>query len=121
VEGSAVLLTSAEVEDELAAAPERVRLLFKAVPASHREEVLINDEVNDLADAYLSAGVVSARSREDCLHVAAATVNRADAIVSWNFKHIVRLDRIHSFNAVNVAAGYGIITILSPKEVNLDE
>lgn len=121
VEGKAVLLTSAEVEDELAAAPEKVRQLFKAVPSQHREEVAVSDEVNDLADAYLSAGVVDARSREDCLHVAAATVRRADAIVSWNFKHIVRLDRIRGFNAVNLAEGYGIMTILSPKEVNIDE
>lgn len=121
MEGKAVLLTSAEVEDELAAAPERVRQLFKAVSAQHREEVAISDEVNDLADAYLAAGVVGERSREDCVHVAAATVRRADAIVSWNFKHIVRLDRIRAFNAVNLAEGYGVITIISPKEVNLDE
>jgi len=53
--------------------------------------------------------------------VAAATVARADAIVSWNFKHIVRLDRIRGFNAVNLMQGYGIITIVSPKEVNIDE
>ena len=121
VAGTAVLLTSIAVEDELATAPERVQQLFKTVPAQHREEVPVGDDVNDLADAYLAAGVVGTRSREDCLHVAAATVRRADAIVSWNFKQIVRLDRIRAFNAVNLAEGYGIVRILSPKEVNLDE
>ncbi len=45
----------------------------------------------------------------------------ADAVVSWNFRHIVRLDRIRAFNSVNLAEGYGVVTILSPKEVNLDE
>lgn len=65
--------------------------------------------------------MVGQRWYEDCLHVAPATVARADAIVSWNFKHIVRLDRIRGFNAVNLAEGYGIVTILSPKEINLDE
>jgi hypothetical protein len=53
--------------------------------------------------------------------VALATVARADAIVSWNFKHIVRLDRIRAFNAVNLSEGDGTMTIISPKEVNLDE
>lgn len=50
-----------------------------------------------------------------------ALSSRADAIISWNFKHIVRLDRIRGFNSVNLREGYGMITILSPKEVNLDE
>jgi len=77
-------------------------------------------EIALLAEAYIAAGVVGAKWYEDCLHVAFATVARADAIVSWNFKHIVRLDRIRAFNAVNLPEGYGVITIISPKEVNLD-
>jgi len=55
------------------------------------------------------------------LHVALATVNRADAIISWNFKHIVRLDKIKAYNLVNTKNGYGVVTILSPKEVIIDE
>ncbi|MCC5851155.1 MAG: hypothetical protein JJU29_23945 [Verrucomicrobia bacterium] len=58
---------------------------------------------------------------EDCIHVAAATVAHADAIVSWNFKHIVRLDRIKAFNSVNLMQGYGMITILSPMDVYIEE
>ncbi len=69
---------------------------------------------------------------DDATHVAAATVARADAIVSWNFRHIVRLRKIKAYNQVNLAQGYGILTILSPgrgrseerhaaKEVMLDE
>jgi hypothetical protein len=46
-----------------------------------------------------------------------ATVYRADAIVSWNFRHIVRLDKIKMFNQINLLNGYGILTIISPKEV----
>ena len=49
-------------------------------------------------------------------HVAAATVARVDAIVSWNFKHIVRLDKMKAYNRVNLLNGYGILTIISPKE-----
>lgn len=53
--------------------------------------------------------------------MAAATVARADAIVSWNFKHIVRLDKMKAYNQINLLNGYGILTIVSPKEVILDE
>ena len=80
----------------------------------------MNKEVYDLSRAYLDAGVVGVQWLDDTLHVAAASVARADAVVSWNFKHIVRLDKIKAYNQVNLAHGYGIITILSPKEVNFD-
>ena len=51
------------------------------------------------------------------MHVALATVSRADMVVSWNFKHIVHFDKIRGFNAVNLREGYLPIEIRSPKEV----
>jgi hypothetical protein len=119
--GTALLLWSETVEKELKAAPEHVRALYADIGDDHREKVPLTAEIATLAEAYIAAGVVGKNWYEDCLHVAFATVARADAIVSWNFKHIVRLDRIRAFNAVNLAEGYGMITIISPKEVNLDE
>lgn len=50
-----------------------------------------------------------------------AIVARADAIVSWNFRHIVRLEKIRAYNQVDLLHGYGVLTILSPKEVIFDE
>jgi hypothetical protein len=55
------------------------------------------------------------------MHVALATVIRADAIVSWNFRHIVHLDKMRRFNLVNVAEGFGPLTIVSPNEVRLGD
>jgi hypothetical protein len=37
--------------------------------------------------------------------------------VSWNFRHIVRLDKIRLFNAINVELGYQALSIYSPREV----
>ncbi len=54
-------------------------------------------------------------------HVAAATVSRADAIVSWNFKHIVRIDKMRAYNQVNLQTGFGLLSIVSPREVRFDE
>ena len=50
-------------------------------------------------------------------HIALATVAAVDAVVSWNFKHIVRLEKIRLFNAVNVESGYRALSILSRSEV----
>jgi len=41
--------------------------------------------------------------------------------VSWNFKHIVRLEKIRGYNQVNESLGYGTLAIITPREVRLDE
>ena len=53
--------------------------------------------------------------------VAAAMIARADAIVSWNFSQIVRLDKMRAYNMINLMHGYGILTIISQKEVRYDD
>ena len=53
--------------------------------------------------------------------MAAATVARADLILSWNFKHLVRYDKVRKFNGVNALNGYPAIDIRSPLEVAHDE
>ncbi len=117
----AVLLFSELVERELLGAPANVQEVFAEIPQESVEPVPLTAEIDELAGAYVRAGVGGARWLEDCTHVAAATIARADAIVSWNFKHIVRLDRIKGYNNVNLSLGYGIITIISPREVDFDE
>ncbi|WP_136059960.1 type II toxin-antitoxin system VapC family toxin [Pontiella sulfatireligans] len=119
--GVAELLYSPALEEELVDAPERVQALFTAISDSAKTKIDLTEEISELSQAYLDAGIVGPQWLDDTLHVAAATVGRADAIVSWNFKHIVRLDKIKGYNAVNLKNGYGIITIISPKEVDFDE
>jgi predicted nucleic acid-binding protein len=116
-----VLLVSDLIIDELNLAPKEVRDVLADLDPDSVERVDLNEEVFELRDAYLAAAVVGASSASDATHVAAATVVRADAIVSWNFRHLVRLDRMKAFNAVNLIEGYGVLTILSPKEVLPDE
>jgi hypothetical protein len=98
LQGHAVLLSSEVLEQELASAPPTVREVFLSIPKAAVEKVGISAEVDELAHAYVRAGVIGKRWLEDCQHVAVATVARADAIVSWNFKHIVRLNRIKGYN-----------------------
>jgi predicted nucleic acid-binding protein len=119
--GLARLLFSEIVEAELLNAPDPVRRLFAELPDSTRERIAFTPEVEALAREYVARGVVPEARLEDCRHVAAATVARADAIVSWNFRHIVKLDKIKGYNQVNLLNGYGVLTIVSPKEVSFDE
>jgi hypothetical protein len=74
-----------------------------------------------LAEEYIRQAVVSRRMLAHAQHIAVATVARVDVLVSWNFRHIVNLDRIHGFNAVNLRAGYPLLEIRSPLEVWKDD
>jgi len=43
-----------------------------------------------------------------------------DELVSWNFRHIVNLQRIHGHNSVNLRRGYPMIEIRTPRDVLSD-
>ena len=110
------LVISSLVRDEIAPAPAQVRQFFAGmVEVGERFEV--DDEAQRLCEAYLSAGIVSEDHRDDALHVAMATVTECSMIVSWNFKHIVQVQRMPLYNAVNVLNSRGHLVIASPLEV----
>ena len=95
-------------------APDRVKEILMTI---NYEEYTINDEMLRLAEKYIEQKVVSENYYSDALHIAVATVIGVDVLVSWNFKHIVNLDRIKSFNSVNLKEGYSILEIRTPREV----
>jgi len=102
---------------ELAPAPKKVRDLVKMLPQEQLEFVDLTDESTHLAEKYLFEKVVGKSSRADCIHIALATIHKADVLVSWNFKHIVNLQRINGYNAVNSKSGYNILEIRTPREI----
>ena len=109
--------TSVVTERELQNAPLRVQEHYAVLfPASKRVH-LLTDEAESLAQAYVAAGVVTAKSTEDARHVAIATVQGIAVIVSWNFHHLANLRREAGFNAVNLLQGYPQVRILSPLEL----
>ena len=120
-QGKCILLLSEIVIAELDKAPAEVQNILLSLAEETMERVGLTDEILDLRNEYMKAKILGPEWVDDATHVAAATVARADAIVSWNFKHIVRLDKMKAYNQVNLMNGYGILTIISPKEVLIDE
>ncbi|MBI4570144.1 MAG: PIN domain protein [Planctomycetes bacterium] len=119
--GEMTLVLSDLAVRELEGAPAHVRGILGQVPAAHIEVLALSPEAEELADAYIKDGAIGARMRADALHIALATVARVDALVSWNFKHIVNLKRIQAYNAVNLKSGYPLIEIRTPREILGDE
>ena len=102
---------------EIGRAPEPVRDLLVQVISGGIERLAATEEAIELQEAYLRANVVSMNYADDALHIAQATLARADVVVSWNFRHLVNPTRIRGFNGINVAQGYGLIVILTPIDI----
>ena len=111
------LYISDVVLDEIADAPMRLRPSLERVLREAQPRVLSESpESLRLAEAYVASRVVPVRFRDDTRHVGVASVAAVDALVSWNFKHLVNLRRKRLFHSVNVRLGYPQIDIISPEE-----
>ncbi len=95
-------VTAAEVQD----APEEVQILYAELLVLNPEIILVAESALELAEAYQHRSILTSKFYDDGLHIALATIAEADVLVSWNFKHIVRFDKIRLFNAVNLEYGY---------------
>jgi len=115
--GQAVIVLSDLTLLELAGAPDTVRAVLDRIPHENRQDVELTPEAIELANSYIAAEVVAPSKLADAQHIAIASVNRVDLVVSWNFTHIVNLARIHGFNAVNLRQGYPVLEIRTPQEV----
>lgn len=117
IKGEINIIVSDLLEAELLRAPEQIRQFLKDILETFIERIKLSEESANLADKYIEAKVVGKTSRADCQHIAMATVVNADVLVSWNFKHIVNLDKIRGYNGINYLLGYNMIEIRTPKEI----
>jgi predicted nucleic acid-binding protein len=112
-----IFVVSDLLKKELIRAPLHVQELFQNYKESCFEHVELTEEAKKLANDYIEEKVVGKTSLEDCQHIAMATIYKVDVLASWNFKHIVNLDRIKGYNGVNLKRGYSILEIRNPKDL----
>lgn len=111
---------AAEIND----APRRIRQrLWRKVKEAHLRQVplKLRDVAHELAAAYCSRGIVPSDFVADARHIAIATLWNADALVSYNFEHIVNLDTMIEVNRVNLEMGLHELFLCQPKEVIIHE
>jgi predicted nucleic acid-binding protein len=118
LENNEIIFVVSDLLDlELINAPQLVKEHLLKYSADKFQRVELTEEAIKLAGAYINEKVVGKTSLEDCRHIAIATIHKVDVLASWNFKHIVNLDRIKGYNSVNLRLGYSMIEIRSPKDL----
>ena len=78
-------------------------------------------EAENLADVYVSEGVIPLKYRNDALHIAISAVNGLDMIISMNFQHIVKRKTEKMTATINSLNGYRAVEIYTPMEVISNE
>lgn len=77
----------------------------------------VNESVKELADIYIDNKIFPVKYMDDALHVAIASFNEINYLISWNFEHIVKVKTRKLVNFVNVINAYREIEIISPQEL----
>ena len=118
LDGKHILVYSDISVRELKNAPERVRnLLNDLIPKENKQFISSNEQSFILAKSYIESGALSPKSFSDAEHIAIASIHTVDAIVSYNFKHMVNFRRIKHYNEINRRFGYPSIDIREPKSL----
>lgn len=116
--GGYSFVTEAEIAEAPAHVAQRLRRKI-AWAGLRRLRVRSRSQAHDLAERYCRGAVIPREYFDDSLHVAIATLWRADALVSYNFAHLVRLDTMVEGNAINRQEGLTEIFLCQPREVLL--
>jgi predicted nucleic acid-binding protein len=114
-------VTDVVLAEVAAAAPAVRKGVEEVIKRASPSELEITADVAFLAGEYIKRGVFPARYEADALHVAAACHYAMDYLVSYNFRHIVRVSRRELIKSANAILGVATPQIISPEELAEEE
>jgi hypothetical protein len=77
----------------------------------------LSEDVVNFADRLIKEGPMHQEAMEDSLHIAVATLNGMDYLLTWNFRHIANATIRYKIERVCRLAGYEPPIICTPQEL----
>jgi predicted nucleic acid-binding protein len=96
-----------------------VRKMIRLIDSHAITALAMQEEIVGLAALYRK--IIIPKEINDSLHIAIASHYGMDAIVSWNFKHIVNLKTINAIHAINQKYGYKFLEIVTVESLGGDK
>jgi len=115
--GKYIAIISEVSKFELKFAPGHIQQILLDIPKDNIEVAKLTEEAKQLSEKYIKEKIVTGKSLADTQHIAIATIQQVDLLVSWNFKHIVNYNKIRLYNSVNLKYGYKILEIRNPRDL----
>jgi len=116
--GKYEVYTSKAVMNEIKAASAGKAEKMEALSEKYIKRVIRpSPEAKRMADIYVKKGIIPLKFRNDALHIATATVNKLDFVISYNQGHIVKTKTMIGTGLANLREGYRQIGLSTPTEV----
>ena len=74
----------------------------------------ITPKIETYTSSLIKEGVLPPKSRDDALHIACAVVGKCDMLLSWNFKHMVKIKTNDGIKIISERLGYNEMRIYPP-------
>ena len=95
----------------------KYRKMKKLIDKHVRNILTFDRRVLNLAEKYVKNGIIPEKYITDARHIATASVNDLDFVISFNMGHIVKLKTIIGTGFANLHYGYRQIGLCTPAEV----
>lgn len=93
-------------------------MLVKASRDYSLEILALTEEAENLANVYVKEKIIPVNKFEDAEHIAIATVNQFDILLSWNFKHLANFDKKQKVKIINARENYLYpLDLITPMEI----
>lgn len=79
--------------------------------------LIVNDDVEWLGNEYIKHGAIPESQPDDAYHIAVAVINEMEFLLSWNFKHMVKLKTKNIVKMINTLNKVRQIQIIPPGEL----
>ncbi|MBL8419260.1 MAG: type II toxin-antitoxin system VapC family toxin [Dechloromonas sp.] len=79
--------------------------------------LIITEQALDIAESLVRQGIIPLIAAEDALHIAVATVNDVDYLLTWNCRHIANPEIQRSIAAYLEQIGLFLPFICTPEEL----
>ena len=110
-----LFVSEAVIEEAAAGDPEAAQRRLDAIEGT--PELQITNEVRDLAKSLIEHGQLPQKASLDALHIATATVNGMDYLLTWNCRHIANATLQTSMRSICEGFGYVLPTLCTPIEL----
>lgn len=116
------LHSSVVLLEEIARAPQVIRKTLEHYVVRLHQPILAESDANrHAAQTLLHTGVLKRDALDDARHLGCAMVAEMNAVVSWNFKHLVNPVRRRGIQSVCSLLGLRVLDVISPLEVLVDD
>lgn len=86
--------------------------VVKDIPLLETSKIAVN-----FAELLVTEGSIPQQAIEDALHIAIATLNGMDYLLTWNFKHIANATMRYNIERICRISGYEPPIICTPQEL----